>query len=49
MDKIVGGFSIKRGWMHCFVAKKETGKVTPSYINAYTCAQDLFIRGLLTL
>ena len=24
-------------------------EVTPSYINAYTCAQDLFIRGLFTL
>jgi hypothetical protein len=25
------------------------GEVTPSYINAYTCAHDLFIGGLFTL
>ena len=34
---------------HTPILGPEGGEVTPSYINAYTCAQDLFIGGLFTL
>ena len=58
VDKIVAGvipISHLIGMVHHITPKPKSirdpweGGLTPSYINAYNCAQDLFIGGLFTL
>ena len=49
--KIIIFFLLKQFVQICYEREKSynLGEVTPSYINAYTCAWDLFIWGLFTL
>ena len=43
---------VANGWVYCLKGSFVScnfGEVTPSLINAYMCAHDLFIGGLFTL